>query len=133
MQGTSVLSRSQAAFFPIQTEQHKRRLVEFDKHFDSGDSIKWGVFYIPTIYNSKRGTAQAYYSLCGIFSNSATLWAGQRYHRIQGVHIVDNWLMEDGDNYGTGIDDIPLGGLGRINVAVHTADTFSRRWWNARW
>ncbi|SCX64786.1 carbohydrate porin, partial [Variovorax sp. EL159] len=79
------------------------------KKFDLGGGIKWGVFYMPTIYNGKSGTAQAYFSLSGIFGNSATLWAGQRYHRIQDVHIVDKWVVEDGDNYGAGIDDIPLG------------------------
>jgi len=97
------------------------------KRFDLGDGIKWGVFYMPTIYNGKSGTAQAYFSLSGIFGNSATLWAGQRYHRVQDVHIVDKWVVEDGDNYGAGIDDIPLGGLGRLNVAVHTADSVDNR------
>ncbi|QNK65147.1 carbohydrate porin [Variovorax sp. PAMC26660] len=97
------------------------------KKFDLGDGIKWGVFYMPTIYNGKSGTAQAYFSLSGIFGNSATLWAGQRYHRIQDVHIVDKWVVEDGDNYGAGIDDIPLGGLGRLNVAVHTADSVDNK------
>ncbi|MFH0133914.1 carbohydrate porin [Variovorax sp. VaC1] len=97
------------------------------KKFDLGGGIKWGVFYMPTIYNGKSGTAQAYFSLSGIFGNSATLWAGQRYHRIQDVHIVDKWVVEDGDNYGAGIDDIPLGGLGRLNVAVHTADSVDNK------
>ena len=40
-----------------------------------------------------------------------TLWAGQRYHRIQDVHIIDQWLMEDGDNFGAGVDGIPIGFL----------------------
>lgn len=97
------------------------------KKFDLGDGIKWGVFYMPTIYNGKSGTAQAYFSLSGIFGNAASLWAGQRYHRVQDVHIVDKWVVEDGDNYGAGIDDIPLGGLGRLNVAVHTADSVDNK------
>lgn len=96
------------------------------KKFDLGEGIKWGVFYMPAIYNGKSGTAQAYFSLAGIFGNAATLWAGQRYHRIQDVHIVDKWVMEDGDNYGAGIDDIPLWGLGRLNVALHTADSVDK-------
>ena len=97
------------------------------KKFDLGDGIKWGVFYMPTIYNGKSGTAQAYFSLTGIFGNAATLWAGQRYHRIQDVHIVDKWVVEDGDNYGAGIDDIPLWGVGRLNVALHTADSVDNK------
>jgi len=93
------------------------------KRFDLGDGVKWGVFYMPTVYNGKSGTAQAYFSLSGIFGNAASVWAGQRYHRIQDVHILDKWVVEDGDNYGAGIDDIPLGGLGRLNVAGYTADS----------
>ncbi|MET3493507.1 carbohydrate porin [Variovorax boronicumulans] len=97
------------------------------KKFDLGNGIHWGVFYMPTIYNGKSGTAQAYFSLGGIFGNTATLWAGQRYRRIQDVHIVDKWVVEDGDNFGAGIDDIPLGGLGRLNVALHTADSVDNK------
>lgn len=112
---------------------HKYRLgnegdhyIEFGigKRFDLGDGLKWGVFYMPKIYNGDSGTAQAYATMTGIFGNSATLWAGQRFHRIQDVHILDNWVMEDGDNYGAGIDDIPMFGLGTLNVALHNSDSF---------
>lgn len=97
------------------------------KKFTLGDGIKLGAFYMPTIYNGKSGTAQAYISLSGIFGNSATFWAGQRYHRIQDVHLVDHWVVEDGDNYGAGIDDIAVGGLGRLNAAVYTADSIDNK------
>ncbi|KQP20587.1 carbohydrate porin [Pseudorhodoferax sp. Leaf267] len=115
---------------------HKYRLgnegdhyIEFGigKRFDLGDGLKWGVFYMPKIYNGDTGTAQAYATMTGIFDNSATLWAGQRFHRIQDVHIVDNWVMEDGDNYGAGIDDIPMFGVGTLNVALHTSDSFDNK------
>jgi maltoporin len=115
---------------------HKYRLgnegdhyIEFGigKRFDLGDGMKWGVFYMPKIYNGDTGTAQAYATMTGIFGNSATLWAGQRFHRIQDVHIVDNWVMEDGDNYGAGVDDIPLGGLGTLNVALYNSDSFDNK------
>lgn len=97
------------------------------KKFTLGDGIKLGVFYMPTIYNGKSGTAQAYFSLSGIFGSTATLWAGQRYHRIQDVHILDKWILEDGDNYGAGIDDIALEGLGRLNAAIYTADSIDNK------
>ncbi|MEG0975345.1 MAG: carbohydrate porin [Comamonas sp.] len=97
------------------------------KRFELGQGIQWGVFYMPKIYNGKSGTAQAYFSLNGIFGNTASLWAGQRYRRLRDVHIVDNWVMEDGDNYGAGIDDIPLPGLGQLNVALHTADSLDNK------
>lgn len=97
------------------------------KRFAFGDGIKLGVFYMPTIYNGKSGTAQAYFSLSGIFGSTATLWAGQRYHRIQDIHILDKWILEDGDNYGAGIDDIALDGLGRLNAAVYTADSIDNK------
>lgn len=115
---------------------HKYRLgnegdhyIEFGigKQFDLGEGMKWGVFYQPKIYNGDSGTAQAYATMTGIFDNSATLWAGQRFHRIQDVHIVDNWVMEDGDNYGAGIDDIPMFGMGTLNVALHTSDAFDNK------
>lgn len=91
------------------------------KKFALGNGSTLGVFYMPSLYNGKSGTPQAYFSLSGIFGSSATLWAGQRYHRILDVHIVDKWILEDGDNYGVGIDDIAVGRLGRLNAAIYTA------------
>jgi maltoporin len=97
------------------------------KRFDLGNGANFGVYYMPKVYNGTTGTAQAYFTLGGIFGNPSTLWAGQRYHRIVDVHIVDKFILEDGDNYGAGIDDIPLGGLGRLNVSAHTSDSFDNR------
>lgn len=100
--------------------------VEFGiaKTFDVGNGVNWRVLYQPNVFNGNSGTAQAYTSLSGIFGNSISLWGGQRHHRIQDIHIVDHFFMEDGNNFGAGIDDIPLGGLGSLNVALHTAGTF---------
>ncbi|MEF7617478.1 carbohydrate porin [Aquincola sp. MAHUQ-54] len=99
--------------------------VEFGigKRIEVGAGREWGVFYMPKNYNGSSGTAQLYTSLRGLFGNGATVWAGQRYHRIQDVHIVDHWVMEDGDHHGVGIDDLPLGSrLGTMNIALYTAD-----------
>lgn len=101
------------------------------KQFALGQGSKLGFFYMPSIYNGQRGTAQAYVALSGIAGSSATLWAGQRYHRIQDVHILDKWILEDGDNYGVGIDGIALGGLGRLNAAIYMADSIDSKARNA--
>ena len=102
--------------------------IEFGigKRFDMGEGVKWGVFYMPTNYNGDTGTAQLYASLTGVFGSPATLWAGQRYHRLQDVHILDKQIMEDGDNYGAGVDDIPVG-LGTLNLALHTSGSFDNK------
>lgn len=109
---------------------HKYRLgnegdnfIEFGlgKRFALGQGLRAGLFYMPKMYNGDPGTAQAYATLDGLFGSQATLWAGQRYHRILDVHIVDHWVMEDGDNFGLGVDDLALGALGTLNLALHTA------------
>lgn len=97
------------------------------KKFDLADGIKWGVYYMPKIYNGESGTAQAYTTLSGVFGSTTTLWAGQRYRRLMDVHILDKQIVEDGDNYGAGIDDIPLGGLGTLNIAAHTGDSIDNK------
>ncbi|GAB2713503.1 carbohydrate porin [Comamonas sediminis] len=97
------------------------------KQFALGKGSKLGFFYMPSIYNGKSGTAQAYVALSGIAGSSATLWAGQRYHRIHDIHILDKWILEDGDNYGLGIDGLPMGVLGRLNAAIYTADSIDSK------
>ena len=97
------------------------------KRFDMGNGVQWGAFYMPAVYNSESSTKQLYFSLEGIFGNAATLWVGQRYHRIQDVHIVDHWILEDGHNYGVGVDNIPIGSWGKLNVAAHTADSIDNQ------
>lgn len=98
------------------------------KKFDLGDGIKWGVFYMPKIYNGESGTAQMYTTLSGLsFAPSVTFWAGQRYRRLSDIHILDRQMVEDGDNYGAGADGIPVGGLGKLNVAIHNSDSIDNK------
>jgi maltoporin len=92
------------------------------KKWDMGNGVKVGTYYMPTVYNGSTGTAQVYTDISGIADDpSVTLWAGQRYHRIQDVHILDNWLMQDGDNFGAGVDGLKIGSKGAtLNVAAYT-------------
>jgi maltoporin len=107
--------------------QHYRLGNEGDNYLEFGIGKKWnlngvklGTYWMPNVYNGTVGTAQLYTDLTGLsFAPGITLWAGQRYHRIQDIHILDNWVMQDGDNYGAGVDGIKLGG-GALNVAVYS-------------
>ena len=104
---------------------------EGDNYAEFGIAKKWsisgakmGVYWMPFVYDglagaTDRGTKQIYVDMTGLsFAPDISLWAGQRYHRIQDVHIIDNWLMEDGDNYGAGVDGIKVG-FGKLNVAAY--------------
>ncbi|MBC7990835.1 MAG: carbohydrate porin [Luteimonas sp.] len=88
--------------------------------------VKAGIYWMPYLYNSQTvkvdGTKQVYADISGLsFAPELSFWAGQRYHRIQDVHIIDAWLMEDGDNFGGGVDGFKLGsGGGTLNLAFHT-------------
>jgi maltoporin len=105
------------------------------KQFDAGNGVKWGLTWMPKVYNGDSGTAQIFAQAKGFaFAPEVSFWAGQRYHRIQDIHIVDHWLMQDGDNYGAGADGINLG-FGKLNVALHTegnADNKNRNLNNAK-
>ena len=39
--------------------------------------------------------------------------------------MIDNFLVQDGDNYGAGVDGIALGGGATLNLAVHSSDSFA--------
>lgn len=94
------------------------------KKFDLGNGLKWGVHYMPKVYNGTPGTAQGYVDISGLDAlPGATLWAGQRYHRLEDIHILDRWVMEDGDNFGVGVDNVKLG-PGKLNLGVYAAGTF---------
>ena len=105
---------------------------EGDTYLEFGIGKRWnisgtkaGVYWMPYLYNSQssnsNGTQQAYADITGLsFAPELSFWGGQRYHRIQDVHIIDNWLMEDGDNFGAGVDGIKLGSLGTLNIAAYT-------------
>ena len=105
---------------------------EGDHYLEFGIGKKWqvsgvklGTYWMPYLYNAQGvsvdGTKQVYVDMTGLsFAPELSFWAGQRYHRIQDVHIIDQWLMEDGDNFGAGVDKIGLGGMGGwMNVAVY--------------
>ena len=108
---------------------------EGDTYFEFGIGKKWdltgakvGTYWMPFAYSAingqggSNGTKQIYADISGLgFAPELTFWAGQRYHRIQDVHIIDDWLMEDGDNFGAGVDNIKLGSMGgTLNIAVYT-------------
>jgi maltoporin len=94
------------------------------KKFDLGNGMKWGVHYMPKVYNGTSATAQGYVDVSGLeVLPGATFWAGQRYHRLEDIHILDRWVVEDGDNFGVGVDNVNLG-MGKLNLGVYTAGTF---------
>ncbi|WP_367848296.1 carbohydrate porin [Rhodoferax sp. WC2427] len=94
--------------------------VLIGKNWDLGGGLKWGVHWMPNYYNGDTGTPQIYSDIKGLdFAPNVSFWAGQRFHRVQDIHIVDNWLMQDGDNYGAGADGIDVG-FGKLNLAVYS-------------
>ena len=99
---------------------------EFDiiKNFEAG-GLKWKLHYMPAKWNSGNiSTEQAYVEISGLaFDPDAKVWAGQRRLRIQDVHIVDNFLMNYGDNQGAGVTDIKLGSA-KLGLGVFTSDKF---------
>lgn len=98
--------------------------VSLAKNFEAG-GMKWKVEYMPSKWGSGAvGTEQAYVEMSGLsFAPDAKVWAGQRRLRIQDVHIVDNFLMNYGDNQGAGVTDINVGGA-KLGVGVFTGDKF---------
>jgi maltoporin len=101
--------------------------IEFGvgKKWTLGNGVSWGAYVMPTIYNGKTSASQVYGYISGLdFAPNLTLWAGQRYHRIQDIHILDNWLMQDGDNYGAGVDGIAVG-QARLNLSVSSSGNYA--------
>ncbi len=105
---------------------------EGDNYFEFGIGKKWNIsgatistFWMPYAYNAQccnaSGTKQIFADIKGLsFAPELSFWAGQRYHRIQDLHIIDQWLMEDGDNFGAGVDNIKLGSMGgTLNISVY--------------
>lgn len=90
------------------------------------DGVKSGVYYMPSDYNGTTATKQLYADISGLsFAPNLSFWAGQRYHRIEDIHIIDHFLMQDGDNYGAGVDGIAVGQSAKLNLALHTDGSFS--------
>ena len=97
--------------------------VLIGKNWDLGGGVKWGVHWMPNYYNGTTGTPQIYSDIKGFdFAPNVSFWAGQRFHRVQDIHIIDQWLMEDGDNFGAGADGIDVG-FGKLNLAVYSDGT----------
>jgi maltoporin len=101
--------------------------VNMARSFDfQGTKVK--VDYMPSKWNNGDfSTEQAYVEVSGLaFSPDAKFWAGQRRLRIQDVHIVDNFLLNYGDNQGAGVLDIPVGGA-KLGLGVFSGDTFDHQ------
>lgn len=94
--------------------------VMIGKNWDLGGGLKWGVHWMPNYYNGVTGTPQVYSNISGLsFAPGVEFWAGQRWHRIQDIHVLDNFIMKDGDNFGAGADGIDVG-FGKLNVAIYS-------------
>lgn len=99
--------------------------VGVSKTLDVGNNLKLSALYMPSALNGQYSTAQAYVAVSGFnFAPDARLWAGQRYLRIQDVHIVDRYFMDYGDNIGAGMTDYTVGSA-RLAVGVFTGGTFN--------
>lgn len=98
--------------------------IDLIKNFEAG-GMKWKVHYMPAKWNSGAiGTEQAYVEMSGLsFAPEAKIWAGQRRLRIQDVHIVDNFLLNYGDNQGAGVTDIAIGSA-KLGLGVFSGDKF---------
>ncbi len=98
--------------------------IDLIKNFEA-NGMKWKVHYMPAKWNNGAiGTEQAYVEMSGLsFAPDAKFWAGQRRLRIQDVHIVDNFLMNYGDNQGAGVTDIPIGSA-KLGLGVFSGDKF---------
>ena len=98
--------------------------IDLIKNFEAG-GMKWKVHYMPSKWGTGAvGTEQAYAEMSGLsFAPEAKVWAGQRRLRIQDVHILDNFLMNYGENQGAGVTDLKLGGV-KLGVGVFTGDKF---------
>jgi maltoporin len=101
--------------------------IEFGigKTFNAGNGLTFGAFYMPTVWNGKNGTDEAYATLSGLpFAPEAEFWAGQRRLRLQDVHIVDKFFADYGDNLGAGVRKLQLGPV-KLGVGVFTSDSYN--------
>jgi maltoporin len=98
--------------------------IDLIKNFEAGGQ-KWKIHYMPTKWNSGAiSTEQAYVEMGGLsFAPEAKFWAGERRLRIQDVHIIDNFLMNYGNNQGAGMTDFAVGGA-KLGVGVFSGDKF---------
>jgi maltoporin len=100
--------------------------VGIGKTLEVAGNLKWGVMYMPAIWNGQSSSAQGYTSISGLsMAPEAKFWVGQRRLRIQDVHIVDRFLMDYGDNIGAGMTDMSLG-FAKLGVGVFTGRTLDK-------
>ena len=92
---------------------------------NAGSGKKWGMMYMPAIWNGTVIQAQAYGMMTGLdFAPEAKFWAGQRRLRLQEIHIVDHFIMDYGENTGAGMTDLNLG-FARMGFAISNAGNFT--------
>ena len=97
--------------------------IGIGKTVDVGNGRKLSAFYMPSVWNGQRNTAQAFVSASGLgIAPEAVFWAGQRYLRIQDVHIVDRYFMDYGDNIGAGMTDYNLG-FAKLGIGIFGSGT----------
>jgi maltoporin len=98
--------------------------VSLGKTFDN-QGTKYRVEYMPSKWGSGAvGTEQAYVEVTGLpLSPETKVWAGQRRLRLQEIHILDNFVVNYGDNQGVGFINLPLGGI-RLGVGLFSGDKF---------
>jgi maltoporin len=115
-------------------DMHKFRLgnegdagIEFgiSKQFDAGNGQRFGVYYMPVIWNGNSGTDEAYATFSGLpFAPEVELWGGQRRLRLQDVHIVDKFFADYGDNLGAGFTGLRLGPV-KLGVGLFSGDSLN--------
>lgn len=100
--------------------------IGIGKTLEVGDNLKWGLMYMPAMWNGQSSSAQGYTSVSGLsLAPEAKFWVGQRRLRIQDVHIVDRFLMDYGDNVGAGMTDMSLG-FARLGIGAFTGRTLDK-------
>jgi maltoporin len=101
--------------------------LEVKKTFDAGDGMKWSMDFMPTVWNGKTYTQQAYAEMTGLdFAPAAKFWAGQRRLRIQDVHIVDCLFMDYGLNFGAGVTEVGLG-FAKLGVGIFNGGSLDNK------
>lgn len=99
--------------------------VGLGKTADVGNGMRWGVTYMPAVWDGTVIQSQAYAMMSGFpFAPQAEFWAGQRRLRLLEVHIVDHFLMDYGENTGAGVTGLDVG-FGTLGFAVSNAGDFT--------
>jgi maltoporin len=79
-------------------------------------------FTFDSLNNQKQGNdialRQAFTEAGNVFQAvpDIRIWAGQRYYQRMDIHIDDFYYL-DMSGYGAGVQDVPLGGFGKLQLA----------------